>query len=325
MPIYRCPVCNKILSKREYESALGIIEAQKQHLREEQEKLTQQLAAIRKERTSLKAQAKKAKLEGLQQGRLQEKGRTDRLMAGQKKTIARLQERLRQLKKGSTPQVEGLEFEGTLTARLQKEFPHDKIKHEGKRGDILHIVVFEGKEAGTIIYECKRTPRILTDHIRQAFQAKQSREANYAILVTRGRRRGFTGLAEEGGVLIVAPLAVVALVSLLRNILIEMLRAKVSKEKRMKIAQQLLKYVVSPQFKNPIEGIITRTGELKHMVEEEFNQHMRTWRTRWEHYLRIEWDSGKIKDNLQLVLHGKEPKALVYPKMAPLRLLPPSE
>jgi hypothetical protein len=324
MPIYRCPVCKKPLSKTEYESALGIIEAQKKHLKEEQEKLAQQQAALRKERADLKAQAKRAKSEGLAQGRQQEKERAQRLMAGQKKTIAKLQERVRQLEKGSTPQTEGLEFEETLTARLQTEFADDEVQHEGKGGDILHFVNFDGKQTGIIIYECKRTPRIPSDHIQQAFRAKQTREADFAILVTTGQRKGFNGLAEDGGVLIVAPLGVIPLVSLIREHLIEMLKTKISKEKRAEIAQQLLKYVTSPQFKNPIEGIITRTGELEDMIKEEAKQHARMWETRWEHYQRIKWDSSQIQGNLQLVLHGKEPKPLTYPKPEPLQLLPPS-
>lgn len=323
MPIYRCPICKKPLSKKEYESALGIIDAQKKHLKKEQDKLVALQAALRNERAGLKARAKRARSEGLAQGKQQEKERAQRLMAGQNKTITKLQERVRQLEKGSTPQTEGLEFEGTLTDRLQTEFPHDEIRHEGKGGDILHFVVFDGQQAGIIIYECKRTPRIPSSHVRQAFHAKQTREADFAILVTTGQRRGFNGLAEDSGVLIVAPLGVVALVSLVREHLIEMLKTKISKEKRAEIAQQLLRFVTSPQFKNPIEEIITQARELEGMLKEEAKQHLRMWETRWEHYQRIKWDSSQIQGNLQLVLHGKEPKPLAYPKGEPLRLLPP--
>jgi hypothetical protein len=62
----------------------------------------------------------------MEQGRLQEKERAERLMAGQKKTVAKLQGRIRLLEKGSTPQTEGLEFEETLTARLQEVFPDER-------------------------------------------------------------------------------------------------------------------------------------------------------------------------------------------------------
>src|SRR5690348_14873959 len=114
-------------------------------------------------------------------------------MAGQNKHIKKLQERITQLEKGTTPQTDGLEFEHKLTARLQREFPKDKIEHKGQGGDILHYVKFNGQVAGTIIYECKRCPRINSTHIQQAYLAKQSRNAHFAVLVTTGQRRDFNG------------------------------------------------------------------------------------------------------------------------------------
>src|SRR5437773_2033902 len=116
-----------------------------------------------------------------------------------------------------------------------------------------HFVHFDGQTAGIIVYECKRTPRIQSQHVRQANAAKQSRNADFAVLVTTGSRRGFTGLTQLSGVLVVSPLGAVPLASLLRAHLIEMLRTKVTKEKRAQIALGLMSYITSPQFKNPIE------------------------------------------------------------------------
>jgi hypothetical protein len=60
-------------------------------------------------------------------------------------------------------------------------------------------------------------------------------------------------------------------------------------------------------------------------MKQEAQDHVRMWETRWGHYQRIKWDSSQVQDNLQLVLHGKEPVPLSYPKPEPLRLLPPSK
>jgi hypothetical protein len=56
------------------------------------------------------------------------------LLRGKDKHIAALQERIEQLKKGTTPQTDGLEFEDRLTSGLQREFPDDRIMHKGKTG-----------------------------------------------------------------------------------------------------------------------------------------------------------------------------------------------
>jgi len=313
MKKYRCPVCKKSLNKKEYEQALGILSERDKHHQHE-------IAEFQKKLHLEKVKTDKAKNEGIKF----ERGRTQRLLAGKDKQIQILKERFDQLKKGSTPQTEGLEFEDKLAARLQREFKEDDIQHKGQGGDVLHVIMFEKKPAGIIIYECKRTPRIQSQHIHQAHLAKQSREADFAVLVTTGQKRGFSGLAETNGVLIVSPLGAIPLASLLRGHLVEMLRAKITKEKRAIIAQQLMKYITSPQFKNPIEEVVQLSSELQNMVQEEYHEHIRIWKKRWAHYQVIKWDSSQIRNNLQLVLHGKEPKVIIHPKVPTLQLPAPN-
>jgi hypothetical protein len=165
----------------------------------------------------------------------------------------------------------------------------------------------------------------LNQHVRQAHLAKQSREADFAVLVTTGQKRGFSGLAQMNGVLVVSPLGAIPLASLLRGHLIEMLREKITKEKRAIIAQKLVGYITSPQFKNPIEEVVKLSSELQDMIMEEAEGHRRIWKKRWGHYQRIHWDSSQIRDNLQLVLHGKEPRAIAHPKVSPLQLPAPTK
>jgi len=321
MKTYRCPVCKKPLSKREYEQALGILGEREKHLHHEREMLQKR---FQRERGSLlrairlaRAEAKKARREGAEA----ERSRVNRLLAGKSEEIRRLKERVEQLKRGSTPQTEGLELETTLAARLRREFPEDEIRHEGRSGDVLHVVTVNRRPAGRIIYECKRTPNIPSQHISQALQAKRSRDADYAVLVTTGRRRGFNGFEQIKGVIVVAPAAVLPVSSLLRSTLIEIARAKITKAKRAAVAQRLLDFVTSAQFRNPIEEVVHLVDDLRRMVIGEFKEHRRTWKRRWEHYEKIRWDTSQIQKNLQLVLQGREPApAIVHPKLNPLQL-----
>ena len=309
MKTYSCPVCGKSLTKIEYEKALKIHEAREIHLRHRENEL-------KKKERELPRKIEEARIEAQRK----EKTRAERLMSGWKNKVKTLEERINQLEKGSTPQTEGLEFEDKLTTRLKQEFPEDDIQHKGKGGDVLHIVKFEKKPAGVIIYECKRTPRIQNQHINQAHLAKQSREADFAVLVTTGQKRDFSGLAQIRGVLIVSPLGAIPLASLLRRHLIEMLRAEITKEKRSIIAQQLVKYITGPQFKNPIEEVVHLASQLQDMIKEEAKENFLIWKKRWDYYQTIHWDSSQIQENLQLVLHGKEPKAIAHPEVPPLQL-----
>jgi hypothetical protein len=315
MQTYRCPICGHILSKSDYEKVLKIHEAQQRHLQHLEAKLERDRQEILRQRASLKSKVADARKEAQRK----ERDRVNRLMAGQVMTIQRLQQRIHQLEKGSTPQTEGLEFEAILVKRLRRQFPGDEIRHEGKAGDILQSVRLNDEIAGTIVYECKRTPRIDTSHIRQAHEAKQSRDAEFAVLVTTGKRKGFSGLAHMGGVLVVAPLGVIALASLLREHLGEMVKARITHGKRALIAQRLLLFITSPQFKNPIDETIQRATQLQDLLIQEAKEHFRVWKKRWEQYQTIEWKSSQVQGNVQLVLRGGEPEAKI-PKVTPLQL-----
>src|SRR5258708_37683135 len=103
--MYRCPVCKTQLSKRQYEKALGILDAREERSREQHSK---KLAEERRK-------TQHARASGIQF----ERKRTTRLLTGQRKTIRRLEERVVQLQRGSTPQTEELEFEGRLFTRVK--------------------------------------------------------------------------------------------------------------------------------------------------------------------------------------------------------------
>jgi hypothetical protein len=308
---YRCPVCKKPLTKREFDRALHIHEAQQGRLREWEQRLRNQQREMPKKLKAAREEARNS-----------EKGKTARMVKGYKEKMKRMQERMKQLEAGTTPQSEGLADEAKLTKRLTEEFGgagRDDVQRKGHGGDVLHFIKDNGQIAGIIIYECKRTPTIKNSHCRQAFQAKQSRHADFAVLVTTGTKKGFGGLTEMEGVLVVAQQAVISLADLLRTHLIAMLRAGIEKKKRAKIANQLLRFIKSPDFKNPIEELVNIADDLEDGVKKEFQWHMRDWERRVVAYRRIKWDGSAIQDNLRRVLHGEKPKRLDQPKV-PLQI-----
>ena len=311
MKAYKCPVCGSALSKQHYEHALGIVEAQKKALNAERLQINKERAQLGARIVEAKAAAERKAL-----------GKTQRLVQGKDKMIESLKETVRQLREGTTPQTEGLEFENKLTSRLKREFPSDLVEHKGKSGDILHTV-FDGKErCGLIVYELKRTKFIQTDHVRQAALARRSRGAAIAVLVTTGSRRGFNGFSTMDGVPIVAPQGLLALVAILREHLIQMRRANISKEQREIIAKKMVEFLTGAEFKNRIEGIVLAAKQLQQQIKVEAQSHMKTWAERWKCYESISWDSGQIKANVALVLQGKEPLSLPQPRFRPPLLLP---
>jgi hypothetical protein len=310
MNTYNCPVCRSELSKEHYDRALGIVDAQRKAIETERLQIDKDRERLKDRIAEAKALAERKALE-----------RTQRLVQGKENVIQNLKETLRQLRQGTTPQTEGLEFEDNLTNRLGKEFPSDVVEHKGKSGDILHAV-FDGKDqCGLIVYELKRTKLIQKGHVQQAAEARQSRRADIAILVTTGSRRGFNGFSTSEGVPIVAPQGVIALVTIIREHIIQMHRANVCRQQRQIIGKRVIEFLMGAHFRNHMEGIVRMAMELQEMLKNEAKTHMRIWQERWCHYQSISWDSAQIRSNLALVLQGKDPVRLAQPKLQPLVLL----
>jgi hypothetical protein len=301
-------VCKKPLTKKEYDKALHIHEAQQEHVEAQKQLLAQQRRAFDAH-----------KKEVVQQARIAERDRARRIIGNKDRKLAEMRERLKLLKRGKTPQEYGPEFEDRMLKRLRAEFPGDDIKRTpGSRGgDVIHIVKENAKVAGTIIYECKWTPRISASHIRQAARAKMTRHAEFAVLVTSGTRNGFGGMDVAPGVVIVAPACVLSMAGLLRLHIVEMFRAGIEKRRRAKIANQLLRFIKSPQFKNPMEEVVRTAESLKDGVEDEYNWHIADWKKRLNAYERIRWDGFAVQENLRRVFHGEAPKQMIQPRERP--------
>lgn len=161
------------------------------------------------------------------------------------------------------------------------------------------------------------------DHIDQAARDKNARQADFALLVTAGKRKGFTGLGKDGAVLIVAPLAVIALVGLVRDQIIHMARAKLTRSQRERVSTAVLNYVTSPTFRVPLEGAIDKTRRAQGLLKKEHADHMRMWHDRWHLYQTIDISLSHISGNVSRLIGGSKPLPLGKPKPQPL-LLPPA-
>jgi hypothetical protein len=288
--------------------------------RGEVEKLKDQVAAAKRRERERRAQEKRKIAAAKAEARRTERSKTairDKRMAAR---IKKLEDEKKMLIKGTSPQEVGLCDEVILVRRLQQEFPDDKIEHAGKGGDVLHYVKFEGEITGCIVYECKHTPRISTDHVQQTALAKKTRNANYGILVTTGARKGFSGLAKDSGILVVAQTAVLTLARICRDSLVAMAKQKLSMEAKQEAATRLMDYVTSPVCSTPLEDAISQTERARGNLIKEMKQHFGDWKKRHEIYETINYDISHVQSNIERVLGGDEPLKLEKPERKPLAL-----
>jgi hypothetical protein len=198
-----------------------------------------------------------------------------------------------QVSKNQTAQKLGLLEEGVLLEELRRQFPGDEFVHTGKGGDIVHGIRDRGAVIGTIVYELKKVTSFSRAHVQQALEAKQLREADYALLVTNAKKtKESTGFFLSRGVIVVYPAATVVLVTILRGNLVALAGLRLTTEQRKQAVQAVLEYVQKPAFRNSIEGIMQSSMELYDTMVKEAEWHKRNWEYRYRGYRTI-WDSAK--------------------------------
>lgn len=324
---YKCPLCGSALTEGHFHRIIKQQEKKEKVQKGELQKLKKQaemakaaaVAAKRKEqetRAKTKQKVDAAKKEAARAERSKTAIRDKRMMA----RIKKLEEEKKMLQKHTSPQEIGLADESVLVRKLRKEFPDDQIEHAGKGGDVLHYVTFDKKKAGCIVYECKHTDRIASDHVAQTALAKKTRHADYGILVTTGKRKRFSGLDQDAGIFIVAQSGVITLAHICRDSLVAMAKARLDAAAKAAAAKRLMDYVTSPVCKTPLEEAISHTERAHKNLVKEMEQHGRDWTERHKLYQTIHYDVSHVQKNIARVLGGDDPLRLEKPKFEPLAL-----
>ena len=308
----RSPLCKSEISENRYRQVIQLKKKEEKSKKKDLEKMQKEMREAKRKIGEVRKEGKQAAEKARQEGAEAAKRKAQTVVKGQKQAIEKLKNKIKMIEQGTTPQIVGLADEKKLVTALEKEFPEDLIKHEGKGGDVLQFVKIEGKQAGIILYECKRTENIENDHIKQAERDKKTREADFALLVTSGKskKRNFGGLDKEHGVLIVAQAGVLTLAQICRESLITMQRLKMDSEEREKAGKKLLDYVTSPLCKTTIEDAISMTEQAKKNLIKEVKRHFDDWNARHKIYETILIDTKSIAENLSRVITGREPKRL---------------
>lgn len=335
---FQCPLCESQLSKARYYEIIGVWEERvrlEKTLKEQIQNLEKEKQKWLLDKKMLKTQMEKEKRqatkEAFEHGKKKEKARAERLskmiqartqeLQNANKKIKELQE---QLKKGTTPQVEGFNLEEELVKELKREFPDDRIEHHGKTGDILHQVFLKSKPIGKILYECKKTAKFNSIFIDQTKKAMLVRQAKYGVLVTTAFKKDTSGFWIEKDILIVHPFGAVYIAHVLRKSIIEIYSAQMDQRETERRSKELMIYIRSEDFKSAVEDSIYRTRNLYDLLLKERDGHLKLWRTRYDHYKTIYNNVNRVDAcTSNIIVKGLSAKEAL--KHLILKQLPPPE
>jgi hypothetical protein len=312
----------KVELKKQFEKQK--IEFQKKAQEKASKLSKKKIDKLNKEKLELEIKNKKeltkAKKEALEQGKIHEKKRTNKLskmlegkmekLQGANKRILEsdkiIKELKEQLKKGTTPQIEGLNLEEELVKELKSKFSEDRIERHGHGGDIFHYVTYNKKEIGFIIYECKKTQTFKNEYVHQIKNDIAKKNASYGVLVTSASEKGKVGFWVKDGILIVHPYGTIYIAEVLRKWIIQLYAMKLSEVEMSECAKKLLEYIKGDKFKNCVEDTIDRTRQLNEMLKKEVTTHKNIWEKRHKHYDRMYKNSQDIEQDSKTILRNEK-------------------
>jgi len=337
---FECPLCKSIISENKFNEVVRMEEAKKRFAEEQKkqlELLKAERAKIAKSIEELKKKAEKDKLLAIQKTKLEakkefkadvQKAKKLGVEEGMKKQMKRdvvtkklLEKSIRdialkdkqikvleeQIKRGTTPQIEGLELEKKLVEELRKKFPGDEVIHYGQIGDILQKIKYDTKELGSILYECKKTKKYDKKFIKQCKEDMATRNATYGVLLTYTFDKESSGFKVEEGIIVVHPYGAIHLADFLRKRLVELHSLKLNKTELAERTKKLWEYVKSDKFKNSMRDSIHRIRQLMEGLEKEKEYHERMWKFRDENYSKIHENTASVEKDSSVIVKEEEP------------------
>ncbi|HEY0372605.1 MAG TPA: DUF2130 domain-containing protein [Thermoanaerobaculia bacterium] len=210
----------------------------------------------------------------------------------------------RRVKKGADI-GEGSEID--LYDELRGAFPDDQITRlKGKPANLLLDVRYKTKSAGKILVDAK--PR---GAWQQAFVTKLREDqsdigADHAILSTTIFPSGKRELFVDGGVIVVAPARVRAIVEVLRKALIAMHVAKLSDAERADKVGRLFRFITSSTFKKKLAEASDLATEALQIDVDEKRTHDNVWKKRGTVLTRIKNVLRDIDTDVAAILESRD-------------------
>lgn len=198
---------------------------------------------------------------------------------------------------------EGAEIE--LFEALKKEFPDDRIERVAKGApgaDILHAVMHNGRECGTIIYDSKNHKAFRNEHVTKLLENQLAVKAEYAILSTHMFPRGTHQLHEQNGVVLANPARVVFVVTLIRRLLVQAHTLRLSSAERESKTAALYGFITSERFTQFLSRVDTRAEELLGQQAKEISWHKNFWRKQGEAIRAIQKVPAELSNEISRII-----------------------
>ncbi|MCL1875135.1 MAG: DUF2130 domain-containing protein [Synergistaceae bacterium] len=207
---------------------------------------------VMQESETLRARAKQ---ESDEQNRLKLMER-EQTIASMQKTIAELQQKADQ----GSQQLQGEVLELELESMLKANFPFDSVEPvpKGTSGaDVIQTVNDHGRgKCGTIIWELKRTKAWSDGWLSKLRDDQRSAKAEIAVIVSFALPKDIEMFGFMEGVWVLSPKAILPVVMMLRQSLIEISKARQISEGAKTKSEVMYEYLTGTKFIQRMSAIV---------------------------------------------------------------------
>lgn len=248
-----------------------------------------ELTVERRVQESLQAERARGKQDAEQEMKLK--------VAEKEQVIFAMQKQIEDLKRRAeqgSQQLQGEVQELELEDLIRSKFPFDEVSPVPKGeygGDVVHrIMHVPGECAGTILWESKRTKNWSDGWLPKLREDQRAAKADIAIIMSHALPDGIDSFDLVDGVWITSPLTAIPVCIALRTSLVEVCKARRSRDGQQTKMELVYEYLTGPQFRHRVNAIVEKFTAMQADLEKERRTMTRMWAKR-EEQLRLVVDA----------------------------------
>ena len=204
----------------------------------------------------------------------------DEQLASMSRKIEELQKKAAQ----GSQQLQGEAMELQLEEALTNRFPLDRIEPiaKGVSGADLRqfVMARSGEEAGSILWELKRTKNWSNDWTSKLKTDQRAAGAEIAILISEARPDGIETFEFHEGVYVAAPRYAVPLALVTRQMLLTVAKTRTAQTGQQDKMAMVYEYLTGSQFQHRVEAICEHFTIMQEELAKERSAMQRIWARR---------------------------------------------
>lgn len=211
----------------------------------------------------------------------------DEKIASMTRTIEELKRKSEQGSQQLQGEVQELELENLLRVQFRYDTiePVPKGVHGGDA--IQRVFSSTGVVAGTILWECKRTKNFSEAWLPKLRDDQRAASAEIAILVSQVLPDNMGHFGERDGIWVIHPDLIIPVAMILRNTLLQISLARISKEGQQTKEEMLYEYLTGARFKQRVEAIVETFMSMQDDLKKEQRVIAKQWAKRSEQIERV--------------------------------------